>query len=351
MYLVRTAEGAYEAGGWFDAGWWAGLAADRRRRLAAPRPTRRAPPRRTKPAPDRRAARAPAPSASSCSSTARSRASTRSPSALAAAVAGLRDGPRSTLTFRQNVAMLRASRDEALTDALTGLGNRRALDARARRALPRRPPRPARARAVRPRRLQALQRHLRPPRRRRPARPPGRATCAAFLRRPRPRLPHGRRRVLRAVRARRATTAEPIVEGAALALSEHGEGFWIGCSTARSRCPSEATDAAEALRIADQRMYAQQARRPHVRRAARPRTCCCARWPSATPTWAGTRRRRRARRGAPPAGSGSRRDELERVRHAAELHDVGKVADPRRDPRQARPARPRRSGASCAATR
>ena len=25
MYLVRTAEGVYEAGGWFDAGWWAGL--------------------------------------------------------------------------------------------------------------------------------------------------------------------------------------------------------------------------------------------------------------------------------------------------------------------------------------
>src|SRR3954454_7897028 len=25
MYLVRTAEGTYEAGGWFDFGWWAGL--------------------------------------------------------------------------------------------------------------------------------------------------------------------------------------------------------------------------------------------------------------------------------------------------------------------------------------
>ncbi|HEY6889105.1 MAG TPA: hypothetical protein VI300_15035, partial [Solirubrobacter sp.] len=25
MYLVRTAEGVYEAGGWFDAGWWGGL--------------------------------------------------------------------------------------------------------------------------------------------------------------------------------------------------------------------------------------------------------------------------------------------------------------------------------------
>ena len=26
LYLVRTAEGVYESGGWFDAGWWAGLA-------------------------------------------------------------------------------------------------------------------------------------------------------------------------------------------------------------------------------------------------------------------------------------------------------------------------------------
>ncbi len=25
MYLVRTAEGTYEAGGWFDFGWWGGL--------------------------------------------------------------------------------------------------------------------------------------------------------------------------------------------------------------------------------------------------------------------------------------------------------------------------------------
>jgi GGDEF domain-containing protein len=34
---------------------------------------------------------------------------------------------RISLTFRANLAMLRASRREALSDALTGLGNRRAL--------------------------------------------------------------------------------------------------------------------------------------------------------------------------------------------------------------------------------
>ena len=55
-------------------------------------------------------------------------------------------------------------------------------DPRARRGARGGDPRvPARARALRPRRLQALQRHLRPPRRRRPAGPPGREPAQAFL--------------------------------------------------------------------------------------------------------------------------------------------------------------------------
>ena len=122
--------------------------------------------------------------------------------------------------------MLRDSRDEAMTDALTGLGNRRALaralddalaDARRRR--------PARARALRPRRLQALQRHLRP------SRPATRCSCASarslrdYLDGRGARVPDGRRRVLRAVRARATRSPAPIIAGAAAALSEHGEGF------------------------------------------------------------------------------------------------------------------------------
>ncbi len=46
--------------------------------------------------------------------------------------------------------------------------------------------------------------------------------------------------------------------GAAAALSEHGEGFDIGCSYGAIELPREADDVAEALRIADQRMYAQK---------------------------------------------------------------------------------------------
>ena len=58
--------------------------------------------------------------------------------------------------------------------------------------------------------------------------------------------------------SRAATTASTLLDGAALALSEQGEGFWIGCSYGSIALPTEATDAAEALRIADQRMYAQK---------------------------------------------------------------------------------------------
>ena len=218
------------------------------------------------PAADRRAARLRARRASRCSSTTAS--GDLNPLAIALAAASLLAVMvRLTLTFRENVAMLRASRDEALTDALTGLGNRRALarDARrSRRTSPRRGAAerrqasdPARARAVRPRRLQALQRHLRPPGRRRAARAPRRQP-RRVPRGPRPRVPHGRRRVLRAVRARRRRAASRSCSSAAAALSETGDGFTIGCSYGSILLPDEASEPAEALRIADQRMYAQK---------------------------------------------------------------------------------------------
>ena len=56
----------------------------------------------------------------------------------------------------------------------------------------------------------------------------------------------------------RGADARELLDGAALALSEQGEGFWIGCSYGSVSLPRETTDAPEALRIADQRMYAQK---------------------------------------------------------------------------------------------
>ena len=77
---------------------------------------------------------------------------------------------RLMLTVRENLAMLVGSRRLALTDPLTGLGNRRQLmedlELACRLAAEQRA---VAAGAVRPERLQALQRHLRPSRGRRPA--------------------------------------------------------------------------------------------------------------------------------------------------------------------------------------
>ena len=52
--------------------------------------------------------------------------------------------------------------------------------------------------------------------------------------------------------------ADPIIAGAASALTEHGEGFNVTSSYGAIVLPREAQDATEALRIADQRMYAQK---------------------------------------------------------------------------------------------
>jgi putative nucleotidyltransferase with HDIG domain len=53
-----------------------------------------------------------------------------------------------------------------------------------------------------------------------------------------------------------AQVAAPIIAGAAAALSEQGEAFRIDCSYGAITLPREAADVAEALRVADQRMYA-----------------------------------------------------------------------------------------------
>ena len=181
---------------------------------------------------------------------------------------------RMVATFRENLAILAAARHEAVTDALTGLGNRRRLRGRPRARLG--DGGRARARALRPQRLQALQRHVRPPRRRRAAQPPRRAARRAVAG-ARPRLPHGRRRVLRAARRRRSARPRRSTLRRGTRSPSSGEGFAVDALVRHGRAArARPTDALEALRLADPRMYARKRGRRARARRTRASRCCCA---------------------------------------------------------------------------
>ena len=230
---------------------------------------------------------------------------------------------RLTLTFRQNVGILRASRDEALTDALTGLGNRRALTRELDDALPAAQPESPLVLALfdldgfkhyndtfgHPAGdvlLARLGGNLRAyfGNRARVFRMGGDEFCALFE-------PRG---------------ADPTVllDGAALALSEQGDGFWIGCSYGAVTLPREATDSAEALRIADQRMYAQK----HAGRMSAGRQVketLVAALAVRDPRFEAEARALSDVADAAARTLGLNRDERETVRLAAELHQVGRL--------------------------
>ena len=143
------------------------------------------------------------------------------------------------------------------------------------------------------------------------------------------RLPHGRRRVLRARRrGRRRATPSQLIAACRAALSEQGDGFEVGASCGHAAAPRGGLDISDALRVADRRLYAEK----HSGRV------------SARVQSAGVLRRAldewdadlasHGRDVAGLAGAVARRlglddEAVERVVAAAELHDVGKIAIPR----------------------
>ena len=249
---------------------------------------------------------------------------------------------RLMLTFRENVSMLRTSRDEALTDVLTGLGNRRALARELAALLPE-------ADDARPVVLVLFDldgfKHYNDTF----GHPAGDAllvrlgdNLATYL--------SGRGRAYRmggdefcALFEPGDEVADPIIAGAATALTEHGEGFNVTSSYGSIVLPREAQDATEALRIADQRMYAQknagrtsatrQSKDVLVRALTERAPELFAHLDGVADLAEATAKR-----------LGMSDDEAECVRHAAELQDVGKVAIPDAILDQAGPARPPRVG-------
>jgi diguanylate cyclase (GGDEF)-like protein/putative nucleotidyltransferase with HDIG domain len=117
------------------------------------------------------------------------------------------------------------------------------------------------------------------------------------------------------------------LETCTAALSEEGEGYAIGCSHGAILLPEESADTSDAMRLADQRMYArkQDGRLSAIRQATDALvTAMAERFPDL-----GEHTAEVADLAAGTARSlGLNREEVEEIRRAAELHDIGKVAIP-----------------------
>jgi diguanylate cyclase (GGDEF)-like protein len=230
---------------------------------------------------------------------------------------------RLILTLRENAGMLASSRQEALTDALTGLGNRRALSRDLERAVA----------DERDAVLLALFdldgfKHYNDSY--------GHPAGDALLQRLGTKLAAHVDGVGTAYRMggdefcvllpARGDGAEQAA-AAAWALAEHGDGFTITCSHGAVDVPAEADEPGEALRIADQRMYAHKnGGRSSARSQSRDvlLRALAERDPDLGEHISGV---------AALAEAVARRlnlddEQIDHTRHAAELHDVGKMAIP-----------------------
>jgi two-component system, cell cycle response regulator len=121
--------------------------------------------------------------------------------------------------------------------------------------------------------------------------------------------------------------AGPAVEAGASALTAHGEGFRVTCSSGSAEIPAEAHDRGTALQLADQRMYGQKdSRRPSaggeveavLLRIVNQRAPELGEHADAVK---GLAVAVGEDMGLPPG-------ELTAVRRASELHDIGKIAIP-----------------------
>jgi diguanylate cyclase (GGDEF)-like protein len=226
------------------------------------------------------------------------------------------------LTFREYMAMVRRSTSEAATDALTGLGNRRALVADLAVATGRRDPV-----ALGLFDLDGFKAYNDAY-----GHPAGDALLARLG-----------ARLAAAVGAGAAYrmggdefcvlvacdpgAAEATIEGVAVAMAESGEGFCVRASYGAVELPAEAADPIDALRSADQRMYAQKQRRG----AAAGKEISHTLMQALTEHAPGLEKHMSVvadLAGAVAEALGLGAADVAEIRRAAELHDVGKIAVP-----------------------
>jgi diguanylate cyclase (GGDEF)-like protein len=231
---------------------------------------------------------------------------------------------RMGFTLRENQRMVAASRGEALTDALTGLGNRRKLIADLERLIPRTSARDARILVLFD--LDGFKRYNDSF---------GHLAGDALLARLGAKLsdaaaPHGQAYRLGGdefcVVARTAPDhLEGLLDTTADALREHGEGFDVESSYGAVAIPHEATTPSTALQIADRRMYARKDGRPSAERLQTRDVLVRALQARGPGLGEGSMAELAAAVGRRMGMAGEALDEVAR---AAELHDVGKVAVP-----------------------
>jgi two-component system, cell cycle response regulator len=128
------------------------------------------------------------------------------------------------------------------------------------------------------------------------------------------------------LRALEGVDFESFLHESALALTEHGVGFEVGCSFGVVHLPDEAVDPVSALRLADERLYAQK----HAKSSQRDRPhelllqVLLEREPSLHVHTVGVATL--AREVGLALGMGGR--ELDDLHRAGQLHDIGKLAVP-----------------------
>jgi len=233
---------------------------------------------------------------------------------------------RLVMTWQENVGLLSFSQREAMTDALTGLQNRRALTADLRTRI-------AAATTDRPLALALFDldgfKHYNDSF--------GHQAGDALLQRLGGSLSAciaGRGSAYRmggdefcALIDVEPAEIEATISNAEAALSESGEGFMVGCSRGSVLVPVEAVSVESALRLADMRMYTQK--RGDRASAGRQSKDVLLRALQERNPGLHDHLCSVARHAADTARSlGLAPEEVEEVLHAAELHDVGKFAIP-----------------------
>ena len=128
-----------------------------------------------------------------------------------------------------------------------------------------------------------------------------------------------------------------MIAAAGEALTEDGDEFTVGASCGVVLLPHEADNPDRAMQLADERMYARKHGRSR-RRARRPATSSCTHMQVKQPNLDEHSGDVAQLAVAVARRLGIHGEQLDEIGRAAELHDVGKVGDPGRDPEQARPA-------------